>query len=162
MTNQSDITVTVTNAEDNKANKALQTLRDSVREIQVILDSGIFPEADLESLQGIQSLRSEFVSAMIQIQMISPKENNAESLPNVWNQQSNFAKESNTQETVGEALGRGIEDLTTFFQANCDQYTDNDKKSEALDQLEAHLTEVETAYETLDTYAKNHPTAKHG
>ena len=162
MTNQSDITVTVTNAEDNKANKALQTLRDSVREIQVILDSGIFPEADLASLQGIQSLRNEFVSAMQRIMTFSPSGNNAEALPLVWSEPSNLSRTTGLHGTVGEALKSGIEDLTTFLKANYDQYIDDGKKSEALDQLETHLTEVETAYETLDTYAKSHPTAKHG
>lgn len=148
--------------ENRKINEALENLCDTVREIQIILDSGTFPEADLQALTGIQSLRNEFISAMQRIMSFAPLENNSAALPKVWSEPSNLARSSNIEETFGEALKRGIQDLKEFWEASACGHIDKDQQSEALDQLELHLVNAETAYTTLETYVQKHPAATNG
>lgn len=144
------------------ANEALDNLRKITREIQKILDSNIFPETTIEPLRGTKSFGNEFKSAMIQIMQSSAVGRNADALPLVWSQPSNLAKSSQTNETVGEALDRGLQSLEAFWEKSSTGHIDNEEQSEALENLASHLENAETAYEIVETYVQKHPAATNG
>ncbi len=137
------------------ANEALDNLRKITREIQVILDSNIFPETTIEPLRGTESLRNEFYTALQSIMLNSAVGRNADALPLVWSQPSNLARSSQTNETVGEALDRGLQSLESFWETSSTGHIDNEEQSEALENLGSHLTEAKNAIDILYTFARN-------